>query len=66
MRRLVENFKTDHKEICPEYTYRVHLAQDRVRWQAIVNRILEFINGRECFEQLSDYQLLKKSSVEIG
>jgi hypothetical protein len=36
-RRLVENIKLDLKEIWPEYTYRVHLAQDRIRWQALVN-----------------------------
>jgi hypothetical protein len=44
------------------------VVQDVVWWWALVNAVikhLDFIKGREFFDQLRDYQLLKKVLNEL-
>jgi hypothetical protein len=60
-RRLENNIKTNTKEIEWEGVGRIHLAQDRDRWRALVNTVMNlmvrgFHKRREIFfKKLSNY-----------
>jgi hypothetical protein len=58
-----DKIKTDLKKRGSEDVDGIHLTHDRVQWQALVNMVMGSMEGEKSFDQLSDYQFLRKDSV---
>jgi hypothetical protein len=50
-----ESIKIDLKYIGCEDVDWIHLVQDRVQWQTVVNMVMSLIRGKEFLEYLSNY-----------
>jgi hypothetical protein len=51
-RRWEDNIKIDHKVVGLRSMDWIHLAQDRDRWQALVNAVMDFRASIKCGEFL--------------
>jgi hypothetical protein len=59
-RRWEDNIKMDLREIGIDESNLIRLAQDRVRWRAFVNTVMNHKESKLLFDKLSDYKLVKE------
>jgi hypothetical protein len=64
-RGWVDNIKMDFREIGWSGMERIHLAQNREQWRALVNPAAEF-RDPEFLAKLSGWRLLQKVGLSVG